>query len=217
MSTLNISERITLDASPDVVWTLLVDPRRMVACLPGAEITGQDDDRTYLGALKVKVGAVTIAYRGKIVFEEIDDSARYIRAVGKGREKSGSGSVTMTMESRVIPRDGGGCDVTIDSEVRLTGRVVRFGRGMIDTISAEIFKDFRVRLAEMIREEAMGDSAGATDPASAPAVEREVAVEGPSGTASAPAPESDGVEALRLIPLLLRALRSWLGRIFGRG
>ena len=67
MSTLNISERISLDAPAEVVWSLLVDPTRMVGCLPGAEITGQDDDRTYSGALRVKVGAVTIAYRGKIV------------------------------------------------------------------------------------------------------------------------------------------------------
>ena len=193
MATLNISERISLDAPPEVVWALLVDPTRMVTCLPGAEITGKEDDRTYSGALKVKVGAVTVAYRGKIVFEEIDHSAWYIRAVGKGREKSGSGSATLTMESRVVARDGGGCEVTIDSEVRLTGRVVRFGRGMIDTISAEMFKDFRVRLTEMLRREA------------SPA------------TPSTPVSESEGVEAARLIPLLMRALRSWLSRIFGRG
>ena len=200
MSTLNISERISLDAPAEVVWSLLVDPTRMVGCLPGAEITGQDDDRTYSGALKVKVGAVTVAYRGKIVFEEIDEKARYIRAVGKGREKSGSGSVTMTMESRVIPLDGGCCEVTIDSEVRLTGRVVRFGRGMIETISAEIFKEFRERLAEMLRRQTATDSTG------------------PPGSASGPdtVAESEGTDAISLIPLLLRALRSWLGRLSKR-
>ena len=217
MATLNISERFSLDAPVEVVWTLLVDPTRMVACLPGAEITGQDDDRTYSGALKVKVGAVTVAYRGKFVFEEIDETARHIRVVGKGREKSGSGSATMTMESRVIQLDGGGCEVTIDSEVRLTGRVVRFGRGMIDTITAEILKDFRVRLAEMLRVEAATGAADAPGSPSTPVVEGAAQEEGPSGSPSTPASGNEGVEAIRLIPLLFRALRSWLGRIFGKG
>ena len=200
MSTLNIRESFSLDAPAEVAWKLLIDPTRMVGCLPGAELTGQDDDRTYSGALKVKVGAVTVSYRGKIVFEEIDEKARYIRAVGKGREKSGSGSATMTMESRVIPLDGGGCKVTIDSEVRLTGRVVRFGRGMIDTISAELFKEFRERLAEMLRQETATGSE-----------------EHPESTSRPDAAESEGADAISLIPLLLRALRSWLGRLFGRG
>lgn len=207
MSTLKLQERFSLDAPPELVWDSLVDPTRTVVCLPGAELTGQEDERTYSGAMKVKVGAVTVSYRGTISFEEIDEERRYLRMVGKGREKSGSGSATMTMEARVLALDGGGSDVIVDSEVRLTGKIVRFGRGMIETISAEIFKEFRARLAEMLSREAEGRSAGAA--------EREgVAAEGvPASAAAAPA-ESD--DALRLIPLLLRAFRSWLVRLFGR-
>ena len=79
----------------------------MVDCLPGAEITGQEGERTYLGAMKVKVGAVTVSYRGKLTFEEIVEEQRYLRMVGKGREKTGSGAVTLTMEGRVLARDHG--------------------------------------------------------------------------------------------------------------
>ena len=48
-----------------------------------------------------------MSYRGKVVFEEIDEAARYVKVVGKGREKSGSGSATMTMESRLVALQDG--------------------------------------------------------------------------------------------------------------
>lgn len=197
VSTLKIQERFSLDAPPELVWDHLVDPARTVDCLPGAEITGQEDERTYLGTMKVKVGAVTVSYRGKLTFEEIDADRRYLRMVGKGREKTGSGSVTMTMEGRVLALDDGGSEVTIDSEVRLTGKIVRFGRGMIESISAEVFKEFRVRFAAKLSQEGQGSAA-----------QREV-------TATADGGEAEG--ALNLLPLLFRAFRSWVLRLFGRG
>ena len=110
--------------------------------------------------------------------------------VGKGREKTGSGSVTMTMEGRVLALDDGGSEVIIDSEVRLTGKIVRFGRGMIESISAEVFKEFRVRFTAKLLQEGQGGE----------------------GTAA----ERDG-EELNLLPLLFRAFRSWVLRLFGRG
>ena len=198
MSTLKIQERFSLDAPPELVWEHLVDPARTVDCLPGAEITGQEDERTYLGAMKVKVGAVTVSYRGKLTFEEIDADRRYVRKVGKGRAKTGSGSVTMTMEGRVLALDDGGSEVTIDSEVRLTGKIVRFGRGMIESISAEVFKEFRVRFAAKLSQEGQGSAAQSEE------------------TATADDGDAAG-GALNLLPLLFRAFRSWLLRLFGRG
>jgi uncharacterized protein len=186
VSNLTIRERFTLDARPERVWEYLVDPTRMVGCLPGAELTGQEDERTYSGAVKVKLGSLTISYRGKVVFEEVDEERRFIRIVGKGREKSGSGTATITMESRVTAAEGGGAEVTVNADVRLTGKVVRFGRGMIQSVSAEIFSTFTEELASMIAEE--------TDRA-------------PEGSAS---------DSISLLPLMFRAVRRWLAALFGR-
>ena len=61
MSTLTLKERFRLDAPVELVWDHLIDPERTVSCLPGAQLTGKEDDRTYTGAMKVKVGAVTMS------------------------------------------------------------------------------------------------------------------------------------------------------------
>jgi carbon monoxide dehydrogenase subunit G len=201
VSTLKLREQFTLDSAPDRVWAFLVDPARTVSCLPGAEITAQDDERTYSGAVRVKVGAVQVAYRGKVVFEEIDEARRYVRVVGKGRERTGSGSAEMTMEGRVSALEEGGAEVTVDAEVRVTGKIVRFGRGMIESVSAEIFEEFRTRLAASLTGDAAEGHAAAESGAQAP---------------ETPSPGSGDGKALSLLPLLLRALRSWLRRLQGR-
>ena len=149
-----------------------------------------------------------MSYQGTVVFEELDERERSVRLVGKGREKSGSGSAEMTMHSRVLPRDGGGSEVTVDSEIRLTGKIVRFGRGMIEAVSGEILEEFRTRLAEQLSREAEADAATGESGAAGVAG---VGAGGP--TTGSDDADRDG---LRLIPLLLRALRSWLGRLFKR-
>ena len=100
MSNLRIEERFSIAATPEEVWRFLIDPSKVVACLPGAELTGQKDEKTYVGAVKVKVGAVTVVYRGSAVFDETNHEERYVRIIGRGREKAGSGTVSMTMAVR---------------------------------------------------------------------------------------------------------------------
>jgi uncharacterized protein len=206
MSRLTIQEHFSIDAPPEDVWSFLVDPSRVVTCLPGAELTGQTDERTYDGAVKVKIGAVTMAYRGTAVFEERDDEACYVRIVGRGREKSGSGTVSMTMESRVEASPEGGASVSVDAEIKLAGKIVRFGRGMIQTVSAEIFHEF----TRCMEQRVVADSNARTSRDSTAPADPDLELGHPD---LAPAhPSSD----LALLPLLWRALKRWVSGLFRR-
>jgi carbon monoxide dehydrogenase subunit G len=239
MSSLSIEERFTLDAPPGAVWSFLTDPQRVVGCLPGAELTGQDDEATYKGSMKVSAGPVTIVYRGTAVFEEIDEERRYVRIVGRGREKSGSGNASMTMESQVEGIDGGGTAVSVTADVKVTGKIVRFGRGMIESVSAEMFSDFTKRLEERVgaEQEARADEeAQAKDDAQGGAVDGSTVADRESSSSAADAkqsqqplpsptdaaapggptaPSASSEESLAILPLLWRAFKRWLRDLFG--
>jgi len=194
MSTLKIEERFELDAQADEVWGYLSRPERIVVCLPGAELTEVIDERNYAGSVKVKLGAVAMEYRGSTEFTEVDPERRVVRMEGKGRERRGGGTVTLSMESKVHELEGGRCEVTVLADIQLAGKIVRFGRGMIQAVTAEIFKQFTTCLAaELATDEPAGDKLAGEEPAG-----------------SSP-------EALALFPLLLRSFRLWLRRLFGRG
>lgn len=189
MST-RIEERFTVRAPIERVWSHLVDPRQVVCWLPGAELTEVVDERTFHGAVKVRVGPVTVAYRGRVVLAEVDPVAHRVKMLGEGRETGGAGSARMTVESRLAPIPGGGTEVAVLAEVEVAGRLMQLGRGMIEQVSHQLFGHF----AECAR----GTLEAA--PGAAPAVE-----------AGRP---------VRAVPLLLRALWAllvaFLRRLLGR-
>jgi carbon monoxide dehydrogenase subunit G len=195
VSTLKIEERFELDAHPDEAWAYLTHPERIVVCLPGAELTEVIDERHYAGGVKVKLGAIAMQYQGTIEFTELDHERRFIRMEGKGRERRGGGNVSLAMESTVHELEGDRCEIRIVADIQLAGKIVSFGRGMIQAVTAEVFKEFTARLAAELAANQSEGHAGET---------------GVAEEASSP-------KALALFPILLRSFRTWLRRLFGRG
>src|SRR5215470_2892893 len=137
-----IEEEFEVQAPVQRVWEYLIDPARVVVCIPGAELLETQDERTFIGAVKVKVGPVTMSYKGQVKFTEVDEQGRQVRMVGEGRETGGAGSAKVTMLSKVTPLDGRGARVVVTADVDLVGKVVQFGRGMIEEVSRQLFRQF---------------------------------------------------------------------------
>ena len=146
---LRIEETFRVDAPLDRVWTYVIDPHRVVRCLPGAELTGEEGDRTYLGRVKVKVGPVTASYAGRAQLAEVDEAQHIVRLTGEGRESGGAGSAKLTMTSRIIAMPDGGTEIRVEADVDIAGKIVQFGRGMIEGVSRQLFRQF----AECVRAE----------------------------------------------------------------
>jgi carbon monoxide dehydrogenase subunit G len=139
---IRIEEVFEIQAHPDRVWSYLTDPRQVVNCLPGAELTTVENDTTFLGRVKVKVGPIVTAYAGKVILTERDDANRVVRMVGEGRESGGSGSAKMTMTSTVVGLATGATEVRVTADVDIVGRIAQFGRGMIESVNKQMFKQF---------------------------------------------------------------------------
>jgi uncharacterized protein len=137
-----IEERFEVKAPVERVWSYLIDPKRVVQCLPGAELLEQQDERTFLGAIKVKVGPLSMSYKGQAKFTEINEETHQVRMVGDAREVGGSGSTKVSMLSTVAPLGGGGSEVLVNADIDLVGKIVQFGRGMIEEVSRQMFRQF---------------------------------------------------------------------------
>jgi carbon monoxide dehydrogenase subunit G len=241
---LKIEETFQVRAPVERVWRYLVDPRQVVGCLPGAELTEEQENRTYLGRVKVKVGPVTAAYSGKATIVEQDDSAHVVRLAAEGRETGGSGSAKMTMTSRMTAVADDTTEVHVLADVDVVGKVVQFGRGMIESVSKQLFKQFtdcvRAQLetaqASAVAATLSGGDAGGDGAPAPPAAAVPVGAAAPVATgvnaapavafaAQAPLPVgasggASGVtasgEPLKVLPLLLRALWDVIARLWRR-
>jgi len=137
-----IEERFEVQAPVERVWKYLIDPARVVECLPGAELVEMKDDHSFVGAIKVKVGPMSMSYKGNGKFTEVNEQTHQVRMVGEAREVSGSGSTKVSMLSSVAPAANGGSEVVVSADVELVGRIVQFGRGMVEEVSRQMFRQF---------------------------------------------------------------------------
>lgn len=242
---LTLNETFRVAAPADRVWQFLKDPAQVVTCLPGAELTDTIDATTYGGRVKVKVGPITAKYAGKATLAQVDDEARRMQIVAEGKESGGSGSARMTMTGSVTTLPDGASQVSVDAQIDIAGRVMQFGRGLIESVNKQLFKQFADSVQAKLEaahasesdtppsppsEGASADTTGAAAPsaASAPAATAESVTARASATSTPPAPippprsapPPAGApiaqgEELRAFPLLWKVFVSWLKGLFG--
>ncbi|GAC1344309.1 MAG: hypothetical protein NVSMB23_19060 [Myxococcales bacterium] len=141
-----ITKTFVVQAPAAAVWEFLVDPQRVARCLPGASITAKLDDKTYSGAMTVKVGPVSSSYKGKVVFERIDAATRTAEIVATGTDVRGRGGADLRLTSTVREGKPGETQVTAVSQVNITGILAQMGRGMIQDVSDQMFQVFSQRM-----------------------------------------------------------------------
>jgi carbon monoxide dehydrogenase subunit G len=162
--------------------------------MPGAALEEVVDERNFLGSVKVKVGAITASYKGKVEFTEIDEPQRRIAMTAEGRE-TGGGTAKGSITLRVNALPGGGSELVTEANIDLTGRIMQVGRGMIQGVSHQLFKKFAASAKQLLE-------AGE--------------VPGVAGTAMA-VPEQTPVRILPLIfHAIIEAIVRFIRRIFGR-
>lgn len=150
---IEIEKEFDVPQPPAEVWAFLIDPERIVTCLPGAKLLEEIDERTYKGEIGVRLGPIGVSFLGRIHFDEVDEEKRRVVMSGEGKDSRGSGSVRMSMESELTPKEDGGTSVWVAQSVNLSGRLASFGRGgVIQSVADFMFGRFtdcvRKKLAE---------------------------------------------------------------------
>src|SRR3954454_9812830 len=124
----------------DEAWTLLTDVERIAPCRPGAELQEIEGDE-YRGIVKVKVGPITAQYKGKATFVEQDEAAGRAVLRAEGRDTRGQGNANATITATLVS-DGDGTQVTVTTDLTVTGRVAQFGRGVLADVSSKLLNQF---------------------------------------------------------------------------
>lgn len=137
---MKIANQFTVSAPIDKAWAVLCDLEQVIPLMPGAALTGHEGE-DYLGKVKVKVGPVTSEFSGKVRFVQ-QDSSQY-RAVidGKGKETRGTGNAAATVTAQ-LHEDGERTNVTVDTDLKIVGKLAQFGSGMLQQVSEKLLGQF---------------------------------------------------------------------------
>ncbi len=151
---MKLEQSFEVAAPVDRVWQALIDVEHVAPCLPGAAVTGRNDDGSYNGTFTIKIGPTTASYTGKLEMRDIDEQSRTATLHAQGTDKRGQGGANATIVSSVAEAGDGAARVEVDTDYHITGRLARFGRGgMIEDISERLLKEFADRLQSSLAEE----------------------------------------------------------------
>jgi carbon monoxide dehydrogenase subunit G len=159
---MELHHEFTVPVPVDEAWRTLLDIERVAPCMPGASVE-EYDGKTVTGAVKVKVGPITVAYKGTAVFDEQDETAHRMVLIASGRETRGQGTARATMTGTLSERDGGTA-VAVHTDLTVTGRPAQFGRGVMAEVGDRLVGQFATCLSERLTEPADGTAAAEEQP-----------------------------------------------------
>ncbi|GAA2969067.1 SRPBCC family protein [Actinokineospora diospyrosa] len=145
---MQLEHQFTVSAPLAVVWTALLDPQRVAPCMPGATLTEVDGD-SFTGTVKVKLGPISLLYKGNGRFLDRDEQAGklVIKATGKDSRGNGTAAATVTV---TLAEDGATTTGTVHTDLAITGKPAQFGRGLIVEVGGKILDTFATCLADKL-------------------------------------------------------------------
>jgi carbon monoxide dehydrogenase subunit G len=145
---MELDHEFTVPVPVGQAWPVLLDIERIAPCMPGATLDSVDGDE-FTGRLKVKLGAMTITYKGSARIASRDENAHTVSIEGTGKEARGSGTASATVQAQLHP-EGEQTRVTVHTKLNITGRPAQFGRNIMAEVGGKLVGRFAGNLATEI-------------------------------------------------------------------
>lgn len=168
---MELANEFSVAVPVEQAWAVLIDLERLAPCIPGAELKDVEGEE-YRGVVTVKVGPVKAQYEGVASIQERDERNRRAVVRFDGRDARGQGSVSGTVTATLEPASGG-THVDVHTDLKVTGKVAQFGRGVLADVSSKLLRQFVEALEVDVleaaaAEPAMTEAAAQDEPSATP-------------------------------------------------
>src|SRR3954468_6371136 len=120
----------------------VTDLERVIPCVEGGSVLERTSDDEAKAEIKVKMGAMSMTFRGTVTVVENDADHALLRI--KSRDTGGSGHANADVTFRLD--DGGG---TIHTAAQITGKAASMGEGVVVGVLDALIKDFTSKLGQI--------------------------------------------------------------------
>jgi carbon monoxide dehydrogenase subunit G len=200
---MQLENRFTIEAPIEKAWEALNTPETIAPCFPGATLTEYEGD-SFTGTVKVKLGPISLTYKGKGTYISRDDENHKVVIEANGRDSRGNGTASATVTGTMVADGPDKTAVTMVTDMTITGRPAQFGRGVISDVADKIIGQFASCVASKLTPQAevaaepaaaatgsangssngaAGSASTATATASAPAAAAPASTSGPASPA----------------------------------
>ena len=125
-------------------WAAVLDLDRIIPCVEGGKVLERETDEKAKAEIKVKMGAMSMTFRGTVEVTERDDDAHSALFAVRSKDTGGQGYANADV--RVTVDDSGGA---INTKATITGKAASMGEGIVQTVLDALIKDFTRKLANI--------------------------------------------------------------------
>lgn len=154
-----LRNEFTVGSDLETVWARMLDLESVADCVPGARIDAILPPNGYKGAIRVRIGPMTVDYKGQATLLDVDEQGRTATILLKAREARGQGSVVATLRNH-LEATPDGTRVVTETDLQITGPQALFGKGVLEDVGSRVLGEFSRRLEERIAAEARGGPNG---------------------------------------------------------
>jgi carbon monoxide dehydrogenase subunit G len=139
-----LDHQFTTSKPLDENWNAILDLDRLIPCVEGGRVLERTGEDSAKAEIKVKMGAMSLKFKGTVEVAERDDGAHRAVLRVKSREEGGQGyanaDVTFTLA------DGGG---SIHTAAQITGKAASMGEGVMVSVLDALIGDFTSKLGSI--------------------------------------------------------------------
>ena len=212
---IELDNSFTVPVPPEKAWDVLLDVERIAPCMPGASVQSISDDGNEIeGQVKVKLGPLSLTYKGTAKFIGKDQANQTITIEATGKETRGAGTASANVQATLKPADVTGSTlVSIHTSLNVTGRPAQFGRSLLPEVSGKLIQQFATNLEALISSD--NPAAAASGETASPEADGTAAdssgAAAPAAATPAPAPVMKQEESLNafkfvVVPILKRVI-----------
>lgn len=142
---MELEQTFTVPVGIEQAWAVLTDIEQVAPCMPGAALDSVDGD-DFTGTVKVKLGSISLTYKGKARFVTKDAAARRAVIDARGKDARGNGTAAATVTA-TLHEDAPGTRVQVVTDLQITGKPAQFGRGVMADVGNKLIGQFADCLA----------------------------------------------------------------------
>ena len=148
---MDLDSTFSVTAPIDKVYATLMDFEKVAGCVPGAQVLNKLSEDAYQVGMKVKLGPVTMQYKGQMEVVERDPAGHRAVLKGTAKEARGQGTAEATAELS-LKQDGDQTLGTVHADLALSGKVAAMGKSVIGSVTDQMMAQFAANLQAMLNE-----------------------------------------------------------------
>jgi len=138
---MKINGNYTLNVTPDIFWTMVMDPDVLEKVTPGIKALNEKGPDNYEAISEVRIGPVKGSFNGNLsIIDKIEKESCTLVV----DQKSKMGNVVAEIAMKFIAAGEGKTEVQYTGEAKMSGRLATMGQrimsGVVSTLSKQFFK-----------------------------------------------------------------------------